>query len=501
MPNANPTISDIIVQRAQHNPHEVALRNASTVISNQQLLTLVSQNAQLLKAQQISCLGIYMDNSIDWAVVDLAAMHAGITVIPIPLFFSAEQIGHLINDAGIQAIALNASHQALFGESNLLQLDGLAACLAKLKHVNQTNLDQLHAQFDSSIAKVTYTSGSTGQPKGVCLSQANMLAAVHGLAQALDGLTLERHLCVLPLATLLENIAGLYLPLYMNSSVVIEPLSAVGFTNSSSFEPSVFLNTLSLHQPSSMIVLPELLKLIVENFPEQADGLDKLRLVAVGGGKTPISVLKDAKRLGLPVYEGYGLSECASVVSLNTPDAACVGSVGKPLPHVRIVLDKNGEVVVKGQAMLGYLHAPADAQHSLNEIRTGDLATLDAQGFLHIHGRSKNLIISSYGRNISPEWVEAHALQEPAIQQIAVFGDGQPSLCAVIVSDAGAKSLEDALDKINASLPDYARIQQYCLAQPFSKHNGLLTANGRLKRDLIYAFYQQQIESLYATVV
>lgn len=224
--------------------------------------------------------------------------------------------------------------------------------------------------------------------------------------------------------------------------------------------------------------------------------------MAVGGGKVSPQLLQEANALSLPVYEGYGLSECGSVVSLNTPKAKREGSVGKPMPHASVNIADSGEVMVKGNAMQGYLnHDNSNEDNGI--IATGDIGHLDDDGYLYITGRRKNVLISSFGRNISPEWVEAQLSTQPIIYQVAVLGDGEPHLSAVIVANPNATSadnsdlqsaIKQALNIVNQTLPDYARIKQWHLAElPFSTDNGLLTDNGKLRRLQILETYKSAL--------
>lgn len=199
-------------------------------------------------------------------------------------------------------------------------------------------------------------------------------------------------------------------------------------------------------------------------------------------------------QLGLPVFEGYGLSECGSVVALNAPGRALPGSVGEPLPHCQIAIAPDGEILISGATMLGYLGEPA----AKPPVATGDLGHFDAQGFLHITGRKKNIQITAFGRNFSPEWIEAEAQLFPAISRMVIFGDGLPVNVALIqVTPGYESSLADQLCQLNGRLPDYARIHHYFLAQ-LTVENGLLTTNGRPKRQQILSTYHTRIHQLIA---
>ncbi|MCY1543998.1 Long-chain-fatty-acid--CoA ligase FadD15 [compost metagenome] len=212
-------------------------------------------------------------------------------------------------------------------------------------------------------------------------------------------------------------------------------------------------------------------------------------------------LLARAARVGLPVFEGYGLSECASVVCLNRPGANRPGSVGLPLPHVRVRLADDGEVQVSGSVLLGYLGEPPFAGQWWP---TGDLGELDADGYLHINGRKKHQFITSFGRNVSPDWVEAELTQRGVIAQAYVHGEGLPGNLALLWPLDPActdQALAEAVASANAELPDYARVKAWRrLGRPFDTADGLLTANGRQRREAIFARYRTTLLELETEV-
>ena len=203
-----------------------------------------------------------------------------------------------------------------------------------------------------------------------------------------------------------------------------------------------------------------------------------------------------ARGLNLPVYQGYGLSEAASVVSLNTPTKDNLQSAGSVLPHIQTKIE-NGQLFIKGDLFLGYLnHQP----HDKNQwYATGDLVE-QHQNTLFIKGRLKNLIITSMGRNISAEWPESLLLSQSGILQAVVFGEGRPFLTAIIYADSKLSNpvLAQYINAINKQLPDYARIQKWHrLTAPLSVQQGLLTTNNRPKRDAISKQYHAVFEQFY----
>lgn len=455
-------------------PDRESLVSAKETLSYLALAQRIRDTRSELEALNIRRLGIYASNTLDWAIVDLAASSAGIVVVPIPLFFSAQQASHLIDNSALDHI---------FTDKAFPFATGIAQA--------STTLDGEYLRRDfplpdaqPSYCKVTYTSGSTGQPKGACLKEETMMSIVTSLSDALIPSQLGRHLALLPFATLLENIAGIYLALWMGRSIVIEDPRELGLSSNHEFDPHRFAEQVKASAAESVILLPQMLKSIVES--DVASALRGLKFMAVGGGKVAPDLLLRAQAMGLPVYEGYGLTECGSCVALNTPLANRVGSVGKPLPHAQVRIGVSGEVFVTGAAMNGYLQdTPASA-----EIATGDAGFIDQEGFLYITGRIKNIIVSSFGRNISPEWVESYFLADPRIQQMTVFGEAQPSLSAVFVvsNDVSDTELDELVQAVNETLPDYAKVMAWTrTVEPFSVQDNTLTSNGKVRRDVIAA--------------
>ena len=489
---------DSIAYHARYSPEREALVTADQTVSYADLQMQVDHLAAELMQMKSGNLAICGSNSIEWIVMDLAAKKANITVVPIPLFFSKNQIRHLLNDSRTDTIFMPAA----FGNANegIEWLEELKASKT-IKHISAANAVKgqfihladkreliAHSQASSDSvkpSKITYTSGSTGTPKGVCLGEDTIDSITQSLSNALASRQLGRHLCLIPFATLLENIAGIYVALSMGRSLTVGEVSQFGLISNHELKVQNFADAVNEYQIESVILLPQMLKAIVEYISGHSpEDFSSLKFIAVGGGKVAPDLLMQCEKLGLPVYEGYGLSECASVVSLNLPNAIKIGSVGRPLPHVEVKITPNGEVLVKGNAMQGYLNELPASQY----IHTGDAGFFDEDGYLFITGRIKQIIVSSFGRNVSPEWVESNSASEPEINQIAVFGEAQPHLSAVIYAkDSVSNSMVDqAIQKANARMPDYARIQHWCRAEePFSLANEMLTDNGKLRRNAI----------------
>lgn len=449
--------------------------------------------AALLQQHGARRVALHADNCVEWLLVDLACQQAAVPCIPLPLFFSDAQRQHVLDSAGVDLIFTQAP--GLFREAGQQPLACPEAGLSLL----QRQVRQPPA-LPVGTGKLTFTSGSTGTPKGVCLANAHQLLQARALGQAV-GLQAPRHLCVLPLGVLLENIGGVYAPLLAGGTVLLRSLRQLGFEGSSLRHPEQLLRVLQETQPDSVILIPQLLQVLVH---AAASGWQPpaFRFIAVGGARVAASLIGSARALGLPVYEGYGLSECASVVSLNTPAADQAGSCGRVLPHVKLLV-RDGEFIVQDNLMLGYLDDP---QHWYpREFATGDLGHIDADGFVHIDGRRKNLLISSYGRNIAPEWIESEVLGTLLFRDVVLVGDGKPWCSALLyplTQDLRDAQIQQAIDRVNAHLPDYARIRSWLrLTQPLAASAALLTANGRPRRDAINQHFSQQIAALYDNFV
>jgi acyl-CoA synthetase (AMP-forming)/AMP-acid ligase II len=283
------------------------------------------------------------------------------------------------------------------------------------------------------------------------------------------------------------------------ATVVLPGSAETGLFGSSQTDAGRLLDTLSRSAASTTILVPEMLKTLVGALQAGGKPPDRLRFAAVGGATVAPGLLAEATERGLPVFEGYGLSECGSVVSLNVPAQHRPGSVGRPLPHVRVSVDDAGEISVGGAVMLGY----AGAGETPPPWPTGDLGRIDADGFLHITGRKRNVFITSFGRNVSPEWVEARLTASPLIAQAAVFGEGRPWNTAVLVSPAadafeGRALIDRHIAAVNADLPDYARVSAWIEADaPFAPENDQLTPSGRPRRDAIWRAYRGAVTLIY----
>ncbi|MGE8458080.1 MAG: AMP-binding protein, partial [Pseudomonas alloputida] len=452
-----------------------------------QLLDEVESRAGCLRSQPPGTFAVVLDNGPEALFWDLAALFAERATVTVPSFFSATQFQHSLQQSGVTAVVCEAQWAE--------QLVALG--FARQAPAGVWQRDSFVAPaLPEGTAKITYTSGSTGTPKGVCLSAETLLRVAHELEAASRPTEPQRYLAVLPLGVLLENL-GVYAALMAGACVQIYPQQQLGMGGASQVDFKRLLGAIALSGAQSLILVPQLLMGLVTAIERGLMRVGPLRLVAVGGARVSPSLLARAEAVGLPVFEGYGLSECASVVALNRTGAVRPGSVGKPLPHVQVRIADDGEVLVAGSILLGYLGEPPVTGQWW---ATGDVGHLDEEGYLYLDGRKKHQFITSFGRNVNPEWVEAELSQSGVIAQAFVHGEALPRNLALLwpldpgISD---EAIEQAVQQCNARLPDYARVHAWRrLPVPLSTLDETLTANGRPRREAILQRYHTLLSDI-----
>lgn len=464
-------------------PDAIAIHSDKRSISYASLIQDIEQLSAQLEELKAKSIGLYIDNGIEWIVIDLACSLSGISVVPLPWFFSQQQLQHACNDAAIDYVA--ATHDSKQDINDLITLNHSIALY------QQCNLYPVHTTSTSPSldringGKVSYTSGTTGSPKGIWLENEFIEHTMLSICDAIGNMEINRHLSILPYATLLENIAGVYVPLMMGKTIYAEPASRIGLSSNLQLNPLALQQTFNQTQPESLIVTPQLLEVLSLMVENQRINTDCLKFVAVGGARVTHALIKRARKANIPAYEGYGLTEFGSVAILNTPLNDRIGSAGKPLSGVTLEIANDGEILLSSQIKK---QVNGQSVKTIVKVATGDLGEIDSDGFVYIHGRKSNTLVLSTGRNVSPEWVEAELNISPLIQQCYVYGEGQVQLSALIGAEHSTSddAIQIDIDRINESLPAYARIGHWKrLFQPLSVHSETLTPNGRLRRDNI----------------
>ena len=480
----NPIV-EAVFRHARERPTAPAIRDANSSLDYAGLAAALTGAVDRLAESDARNLLLDADNGIPWAVADLAAMAVGLTVTPIPPFFTAAQIAHVATATDADLVFASTDRAPRWWQDQQWDPAADIGGLAAFKRHGAGEGAQAFA------GKITFTSGSTGAPKGVMLSNAVLADTSAGIVEALAPLAPREHISVLPLATLLENTAGLYAPLLHGSACYLPGKAQTGLSGAS-LDFQAFCDLLNGSRADTVILVPQLLTAVVALTELGMLLTPDFRLMAVGGGRVSRSLLSRAEALGLPVCEGYGLSECGSVLTLNLPGLQRPGSVGRPLSHARLRVSERGEIEVKEPLMAGYLDmekrenaiaATREDPASACWYRTGDLGHFDNDGYLYIDGRSRNVFITSYGRNVNPEWPEAALTQDASIAQALVTGEARDHNLALLWprGQLTQEQVQAVVDRANAELPDYAQVHRWiALAEPLDP--ALQTENGRLRR-------------------
>ncbi|MES3101695.1 AMP-binding protein [Sphingomonas faeni] len=417
---------------------------------------------------------IQIGHGVGECVLDLALLEAGIATIPLPPFFTRAQTDHALDAAGAEMLLSGPVMLTLGAEPRL--------------EIRETFSNRASRILPEGTGRITFTSGSTGDPKGICLSRDHLFGVAQAVVETLGVHHAGRHLPILPPGILLETVAGLHATMLAGGTYVALPQSAVGMADP--FRPDVMavLGAIDREAITSLILVPEYLGGLVAAMRATGIRLPQLTLVAVGGARIDPLLLDAAADLGLPVRQGYGLTECASVVSLDDGDPTSRGSVGRSIGANTLRLADDGEILIDGPLFLGTVGAP----RAPGPLATGDLGRIDDAGRLWIEGRKSALIVTSHGRNIAPEWVEGILTRQPAIFQAMVRGDGRATIDALLVPSSPTADVEAAVAAANEALPAYAHIADWQVVPPFTPATGLLTGNGRLRRAAIDTAYPPQ---------
>lgn len=450
-----------------------AFCDGSSSLTRAGLSARVAECAVALRALP-DTLGLLGENTNDWVVAQLAGWIAGKTMVPIPAFFSAEQQKHILADCSITHVVVTP---------RLLERAYQLGVVAV--PVTATRGCALPAPRPGG-GQVIYTSGSTGRPKGVRLALGQIEHSAAMLAEATKAEKSDVYFSVLPLPLLLETICAICVPLLAQARTELDPALTASIGRG---QPQGLDLAFRRRAPTTSVLVPELLSVWLAELAasgEQAPA--SLRFVATGGAPVAAAMAEKAWSKGIPVHEGYGLSECCSVVSVNRPGKRRAGTVGQPLPGLEVRID-DGEIVVDGPTVMQGYQNGSDATHSW---RTGDMGELDADGYLRILGRKDNLIVTSFGRNVSPEWIEALLCADDRIAACAVLGHGEPHLRVLIIPSAkgaawfaiapeGQVLMELAL--ICREAPSYAVPRDFVLLdRNEAMRRNLLTPNGRFRR-------------------
>jgi len=487
--------------------------------------------------------GILAGNSIRWIALDLAAMAEGLIVVPLYSRQAPTELVAMLKDSTPALVcsaddALRSSIQQAWPEcSNLFLFDEV------FTGVEGVSLDRPQVRDEDPVT-IIYTSGTSGEAKGVVLTAANvgfMLGCTSARLDELMGGRTEqdRIFHYLPLSFCASWIAVLTFMLRGSLITLNTDLTKIA-TDLPAVSPHYFLNvpqllermrrgvdeqiaqkggigkkvyneakaawtartTSSRRGNSFWLVLGN--KLVFPTIRKKMFG-DTLRVLICGSAPLSPETQDYFRMLGIPVLQVYGLTETTGICTMDDPNNPIPGRVGPSVSRIEMKLADNDEIVVRGpNVFLGYWNRPQQTADVLRDgwFHTGDQGEIDSTSTWKIVGRIKNLIILGSGHKLSPEALEDEIMAHlPHAQQAVIVGNGRGYLSAIVTGPVTREEVQTALDTVNSTLPHYKQVRAFLVrAEPFSIESGLLTANGKLKRDVISARMKNEIDEMYPTV-
>ncbi len=529
---------------------------------------------------------VMLRNSPQWVMFEQAALASGLVVVPLYSEDRAENAAWCLEHAGVKLLLLEnqTQWQALREVQNLpvqltriiivesatdnIQIVGdsrVCALSDWLSVSNIGNIDSVNPD-PHALATLIYTSGTTGRPKGVMLSHHNILSNAYGSAQVVTVTSKDLLLSFLPLSHTFERTAGYYVPMLCGATVVYARSIRLLQEDLPVVRPTILVSVprvyekiyagiqAKLEQGSALakflfnlavtvgysrfeyrqgraswrlshLLWPLLEKLVARKVMAKLGG--RLQQVMSGGAALSSDISRVFVGLGLPILQGYGLTETSPVTCANRLDDNLPSSVGKPIPGVEVRLNEQSILLIHGpNVMLGYWQNLEATHAVLSEdgwFNSGDTARIDERGHVTITGRIKDIIVTSTGEKIPPADMEAAILRDPIFEQIMVIGEGRSYLSVLaVLSGQGWKTVaaqcnvennpeqlvrndyaeEIVLEKIARQIsgfPGYAKIHRAALiTEPWSVENEMLTPTLKIKRAKILEQYRDVIENLYA---
>jgi long-chain acyl-CoA synthetase len=488
-------------------------------------------------------------NGINWVAIDQAALGLGLVVVPLYVDDNPDNVAWCVDHATARLLIVESSQIA----ANLVNLADAQYRLPPIVVLNPDDGERLAtaATFlpatgddvvvrdlpDDTLATICFTSGTSGRPKGVMLSHGNILANVEQCRLTGMARTDDLFLSILPLSHMFERTGGYYLPLALGAKVaycrgiaqiaddLVSQAPTVMFAvpriferfharieqalAAAPFKRKLFAECVARGYRVATgkgswldhLVAPVLRRIVGAPVLARLGG--RLRLAVVGGAALDPELARTFIGLGLPMLQGYGMTEASPVISVNRDDDNVPESVGPPLPGVEVRLAENNELLARGaNIMLGYWRNPEASRAALMDggwLRTGDIAEIK-DGKIYIRGRAKDILVLSNGEKLPPQDVEFAILRDPIFEQVMLVGEGRPYPVLLAVS----KETDEAklLERANAQLkrfPGWVRVRRVIrLSEPWSVDNGLLTPTLKLKRPLLTQKLAREIDAAYA---
>ena len=590
-PDAARTLDGLFATRVQHTPDALAYQNFDEATGRWSQYTwseteaLIARWQAALAAENLEPgdrVAIMMRNSVWWVIFDQAAMGLGLVTVPLYTSDRPENIAYIVQDSGAKILFFE-DPETWDGFSDVMgQLGGLIRAVsfnplrgnsadARLVCIDEWVPAEAgpvtHVNSDGGkLASIIYTSGTTGRPKGVMLSHTNMLSNSFATAQCFQVYQDDLFLSFLPLSHTLERTCGYYGTVMSGAQVAFARSVLLLGEDLQSIRPTVLISVPRIYERvhaainqkladgpplrrklfglaisvgwarfeyqqnrgpwrASFLLWPILERLVASKVMARLGG--RLRAATCGGAALSPDIAKLFIGLGLPVIQGYGLTETSPVVSTNRIEDNVPASIGKTIPGVEVKIGEKDALLVKGpNVMLGYWNNPDATRAMFTDdgwLNTGDMARFDSDGRLYITGRLKEILVLSNGEKMPPVDMEAAIQRDLLIEQVLVIGEGKPYLAAFVVLDpeqwtklASEHGLDAAshsvlrseqveeiiLERISAQIhafPGYAQIRRAAvLPEALTIENGLLTPTMKVKREKVLQAYQSDFDRLYA---
>lgn len=535
---------------------------------------LAGENLQ--KGERVA---LMLRNCPQWVMFDQAAMSLGLVTVPLYTVDRAENIAYIVNDSGAKVVLFETAEQ----------WQELRAVREQMPHVQRfVALDEVKGDDPRLLAaahylpaeaglqppvpcgmdeltSIIYTSGTTGKPKGVMLSHNNILTNAHDAMGTFIVYPADLMLSFLPLSHTFERTVGYYLAVMAGVSVAYARSIALLSEDLQIIRPTILVSVPRIYErvhaaisaklaegsplkrklfglavevgwarflyqqqrggwKLSFLLWPLLQKLVAQKILDRLGG--RLRTAVSGGAALAPEISRMFIALGLPVVQGYGLTETSPIVTVNPIDRNFPDSVGTPIRNVQVKLGEQNALLVKGpNVMLGYWNQPEATKAMIDDdgwLNTGDIARISETGHVYITGRLKEIIVLANGEKLPPADLEAAIQHDPLVDQVMVCGEGRPYLVALVVLNpegwrelAGQigvlpdlpESLTDSraeaevLQRIArhiAGFPGYAKVNRaLLLTEPWSIDNGMLTPKLSLRRNKVVEKFAADIERLY----
>jgi long-chain acyl-CoA synthetase len=442
-------------------------------------------------------------NSAEWVACYWGILLRGAVVVPMDAAASPDFVQRAITDAGVKLILRDRQQMELPGAPPSMIINDLKDVVASPQPGLDTGVNPGDESTRSKIAEILYTSGTTAEPRGVVLTHGNFLANLEPLEREIEAYRKYerwfhplRFVSLVPLSHVFGQFMALFVPPLLGAAVVFEPSS----------NPVEITRTIKQERATTLIAVPRMLDILHAGIEREFEGQGKSQWLSrnlenakgrkflrrvwmfrrihrrlgwkfwafISGGAALSKETEDFfKRMGYAVVQGYGMTETASLISLNHPFRAAEGSVGKILPGREFKLAEDGEILIRGENVSsGYWERgavrPADEQ---GWLLTGDLGELDGEGNLRFRGRKKNVIVTPAGLNVYPEDLEAalrrqHGIRDCAVIPLESAGNAEP--CAVLLMESTERTVpRAAMESANSSLAEYQRIRTWIVWPEF----------------------------------